>query len=141
MSTFLKENELYQEFYEKYESDVTKKLFVWLWKNFKEMIIALFYDEYPKRKFEDPENDIDKDSENQFYEYSEIEFHVNSESNFYLEKANKELNILTKAFELEEKEWEFPFKMALKFAFVWKQIYNNIVEYSICCDKCVSLEK
>lgn len=39
-----------------------------------------------------------------FYEYSEIEFHVNSESNFYLEKANKELNILTKAFELEEKE-------------------------------------
>ena len=68
------------------------------------MIIALFYDEYPKRKFEDRENDIDKDSENQFYEYSEIEFHVNSESNFYLEKANKELNILTKAFELEEKE-------------------------------------
>lgn len=26
MSTFLKENKLYQEFYEKYESDVTKKI-------------------------------------------------------------------------------------------------------------------
>ena len=28
------------------------------------MIIALFYREYPERKFEDTENDIDKDSEN-----------------------------------------------------------------------------
>ena len=30
------------------------------------MIIALFYHEYPERKFKNPENDIDKDSENQF---------------------------------------------------------------------------
>lgn len=50
---------------------------------------------------------------------------------FDLITAKEDLTLMGKEFQLE-KSWKLPFKMECCPSPVWKQIYSNIVEYSIC---------
>lgn len=50
---------------------------------------------------------------------------------FDLIMAKEDLTLMAKEFE-REKSWKLPFKIECYPSPVWEQIYDNIVEYSIC---------